>query len=73
MEWSLAAAGAPHNQNFVAYAGRTAVAVGTLVVADGLAWLGGASTRTRWRRRGAQSALIAARLRKAARSGCRWA
>ena len=72
-EWSLAAAGARHNQSFLAYAGRGAVAVAILCVLDGLAWLGGASTRTRWRRRGAQSALIAARLRRASRLGCRWA
>jgi GNAT superfamily N-acetyltransferase len=44
-----------------------------LRVEDGLAWLGGGAVRTPWRRRGIHQALILARLRRAARQGCRWA
>ena len=57
----------------MAFAGRIAVAVAAVRIDQGLAWLGGAATRTRWRGRGAQSALIAARLRRAQRAGCGWA
>ncbi len=39
-------------------------------VADGLAQLTGAATRPAHRRRGVQSALLAARLREAAEWGC---
>jgi hypothetical protein len=70
--WSLAAAasGAEHH---LALAGRIPVAVGALRMEGDLAWLGGGATLTRWRRRGAHGALIAARLRRASRQGCRWA
>jgi hypothetical protein len=71
--WSLAGATSARYEPYLAYRGRTPVAVASLRIEDDLAWLGGAGTLTRWRRHGAQSALIAARLRRAARAGCRWA
>ena len=71
--WTIAAATAPSYERYLAYVGATAVAVASLRIEGDMAWLGGAGTLTRWRRRGAQSALIAARLRRAARAGCRWA
>lgn len=71
--WSLAAATTTSYERYLAYVGATPVAVGALRIDRDLAWLGGAGTLTRWRRRGAQSALIVARLRRAARRGCRWA
>ena len=46
------------------------VAAGVLCIHDGVALLAGASTRPEWRRRGAQTALLAARLRLARRAGC---
>ena len=70
--WSLAAAKVPTYDRYLAYVGRTPVAVAAMRVAGDLAWLGGAGTLTRWRRRGAQSALIAARVHDAAERGCRW-
>lgn len=48
----------------------TMVATGVLSIHDGVALLAGASTRPEWRRRGAQTALLAARLRLARRAGC---
>jgi GNAT superfamily N-acetyltransferase len=72
-KWSLVAAAIPTYERYLAYVGATPVAVGALRIEGGLAWLGGAGTLTRWRRRGAQSALIAARLRRARWRGCRWA
>jgi hypothetical protein len=71
--WSLAAASSPRYEHFLAFHGAKPVAVGSLGVDDELGWLGGAATLTKWRRKGAQRALIAARLRSAARQGCRWA
>ena len=71
--WSLASAGAPGYEQYLAFAGATPVAVGSLRIDGDLAWLGGAATLACWRRHGAHGALIAARLRSAARRGCRWA
>lgn len=71
--WVLAAAAAPGSEHFLGFAGRNAVASGVLSVERDLAWLGGGATLPRWRRLGAHAALIAARLRRARRRGCRWA
>ena len=71
--WSIAAATIPTYERYLAYVGARAVAIAALRIEGDMAWLGGAGTLTPWRRRGAQSALIAARLRRAARAGCRWA
>lgn len=70
--WSLAAAHDEGLEQYLAYVGETPAAVGVLRVEDGLGWMGGGATLTRWRGRGAHSALILARLRRAARAGCRW-
>lgn len=48
------------------------VAVGALRIEGDLAWFGGTATLPRWRHRGAHTAVIGARLRRAARAGCRW-
>ena len=72
-DWSMAAAAAGENECFLAFLGATTVGAGILRSDAGLAWLGGGATRTRWRRRGVQTALIGARLRRAARLGCQWA
>lgn len=71
--WSVAARLSDGDENFVALDGARPVAAASLRVDGDLAWLGGAATRTRWRRRGAQGALIATRLRRAVQLGCRWA
>ncbi|MBI3199948.1 MAG: hypothetical protein HYZ29_00310 [Myxococcales bacterium] len=47
------------------------VATGALFVADGIAWIGAGATRPDKRRLGAQSAILAARLRAARDLGCR--
>jgi len=72
LAWPIAARTSGGGENFIALDGARPVAVASLRVDGDLAWLGGAATRTFWRRRGAQSALIAQRLRRAARLGCRW-
>jgi acetyltransferase (GNAT) family protein len=73
LAWPIAARSSRGGEHFLALDGRRPVAVASLRVDRDLAWLGGAATRTRWRRRGAQGGLIATRLRHAAQLGCRWA
>lgn len=55
---------------YAARDGEAIAAAGVLAVHQGVAVLAGASTRPAWRRRGAQAALLAARLRDARRHGC---
>ena len=71
--WAMAAIEKRTYDYFVAMVGRTPVGVGAARVDGSLAWLGAGATLTRWRRHGVHAALIAARLRSAARRGCRWA
>jgi hypothetical protein len=70
--WSLAGVTMPGVEQYLVRAGRVPVATGALRIDGELAWLGGGSTLTAWRRHGAHATLIAARLRRAARRGCRW-
>ena len=63
----------PHTAGSTCFAASidgTVAATGVLAIHGGIALLAGASTRPAWRRRGAQSALLAARLRQARRAGC---
>ena len=55
---------------FVAFDGRNAVAAGALYCSGKAAWLGIGATLPSHRRRGAQSALLAARIRAAVKAGC---
>jgi GNAT superfamily N-acetyltransferase len=55
---------------FVAFDGETPAATGALYAQDGVGWLGIAATLPEHRRRGAQSAILAARIRAAAEEGC---
>lgn len=63
-------AGAPGFDRQVARLGGAVVGAATLRVHDGVALLCGASTLPAARRRGVQTALLAARLRSAALAGC---
>jgi GNAT superfamily N-acetyltransferase len=56
--------------SFVAEMEGQAVATGALAIHDGVALLAGASTVPKWRRRGAQRALLDARLKYAVQAGC---
>jgi GNAT superfamily N-acetyltransferase len=55
---------------FVAYEGQQPAAAGALYVLGELAWLGIGATVPQLRGRGAQTALLAARIRRAAELGC---
>lgn len=63
-------AGKPGFHHFMAFDGAKPVAVAALAVNEGLGYLGWMSTAEDARRRGAQQALIAARVAKAQALGC---
>lgn len=60
----------PDPRAFVALVDGDAVACGSLTIADGVGWLGGAATRPSHRGRGLQTALLHHRLRLAHELGC---
>jgi hypothetical protein len=70
--WVAACVGRPGWRHYLAFDGATPVATGALYVQDGLGWLGWATTLPSHRGRGAQSAIVARRIRDAAALGCRW-
>lgn len=65
-EWLGSVAGAPGFRPFLAWAGDEPAGAGALFVGDGIGWLGLAATVPEHRRKGAQGAILAARLRAAA-------
>ncbi len=69
-QWLVAIVGRPGWRCFSAFDGRDAVASGALYSSGNAAWFGIGATRPSHRRRGAQSALLAARIRAAAQAGC---
>lgn len=56
--------------HYLAFDGTTPVGTAAMFVRDGIAWLGIASTRPAYRRRGGQLALLARRINDAAGLGC---
>lgn len=71
LPWIAAAVGAPGFSHYLAYDGDRAVATGLLFVEGNCGWMGWAGTLTPYRRRGAHTALIAARLKRAAELGAK--
>ena len=69
--WIECSVGRPGWQHYLAFDGDQPVATGALFVYEQIGWLGVAATLRSHRRRGAQSALIARRIRDAAALGCR--
>src|SRR5262249_41872737 len=59
-------------QHFVAYDGDTSAGTGALYIKNKIGWLGIAGTLASHRKRGAQGAIMAARIRAAAEAGCEW-
>lgn len=56
--------------HYIAWDGETPAAAAALMVRDGTGWLGIGGTRPEFRGRGAQSALIARRVRDGSKKGC---
>jgi GNAT superfamily N-acetyltransferase len=69
--WLAAVFARPRWTCFLAFAGDKPVASGALFVWRGVGWLSFAATLPEYRRRGAQSALLASRIDAAAQIGCR--
>ena len=69
-EFGLGAHSAVGSADFLAVVDGHAFGCGSLQVASGVGWLGGAATRPRHRRRGAQGALLRHRIRLATEVGC---
>jgi GNAT superfamily N-acetyltransferase len=70
--WSRAQVGRPAWQTFGAFEGDVMVGCAALYLDGEMGGLMGAATLPEHRGKGAQSALMAARLRAAGRAGCRW-
>lgn len=68
-DWLSLVAGDSDWHCFIAYEGQEPVAGGMLYTSGGAGWLGVAATRIEYRGRGAQSALLAARIDRARRIG----
>jgi GNAT superfamily N-acetyltransferase len=68
--WVGALAGRDGWSCYVAYAAVAPAGCGLLFAAGGAAWLGGAATLPAFRGRGAQTAILAARIARAAELGC---
>jgi hypothetical protein len=62
--------GLPGWNHYVAWDGDTPAAAAALMIRDGTGWLGIGGTRSEYRGRGAQSALIAQRVRDGSKVGC---
>jgi hypothetical protein len=69
--WIARVPGRPGWHCFLAYADEEPAATGAIYVEDGVGWLGAAGTLPEHRRKGAQNAILAARIRAAAEARCR--
>ncbi len=69
--WLAAFVGGPGWRHYLAWDGDTPVATGALFIRDGVGWLGVGSTLPSHRRRGAQGAIMAQRIRDGVELGCR--
>jgi GNAT superfamily N-acetyltransferase len=63
-------AGRPGWACYVAYDGESPTGAGALFVHEGIGWLGFGATLAQFRGRGAQSAILAARIEDARKQGC---
>jgi hypothetical protein len=70
--WLEASVGRPGWQHYLAWDGDRPVAAGALYLQDRVGWLGVATTLPSHRRRGAQLALMAARIKAGVELGCEW-
>jgi hypothetical protein len=70
--WVAAQVGLPGSEHYLAFLGETPVATGQIITHGNDVWVGGAATLTKFRRHGAQGALIAHRVRRSEALGCRW-
>jgi GNAT superfamily N-acetyltransferase len=67
--WIAGIVGRPRFRTFMAFDGETPVACGTVFIDGNTSWLGFGATLASHRRRGAQSAILAARIRASREAG----
>jgi hypothetical protein len=72
ISWLAGMVGVPGFDHFLAFEGDTPIATGMLYANGRVGVLGWAATETKFRRRGAHTALIAARIIRARELGLRW-
>jgi GNAT superfamily N-acetyltransferase len=72
ISWLAGMVGESGFEHFLAFEGRTPIATGMLYANGGVGVLGWAATDTKFRRHGAHTALIAARVARARELGLRW-
>ena len=72
LEWIAASVGAPGFNHYLAFRGERPVATGLVYVEGDYAWMGWGGTLTPFRRQGAHSALVAARVDRARELGAKW-
>ncbi len=70
--WGASLVGRPNWRNYIAFSGDKPAAIASLRVQDGIGWLGNGATLPEYRRRGAQGALMARRIRDGIGMGCQW-
>jgi hypothetical protein len=70
--WIESGVGRPGWLHYLGFDGERPVAAAALFMRDGVGWLGVGCTLPSHRRRGAQGALMAQRIRDAAANGCEW-
>lgn len=70
--WIASLVGRPNWRHYLAWDGDGPIAAAALFIDGAVGWLGVAGTLAAARRRGAQRALLSARLIDGAREGCRW-
>jgi acetyltransferase (GNAT) family protein len=70
--WAASLVGRPNWRNYLAFDGEEPVASASLFVQDGIGWLGNGATLPSHRRRGAQGALMAQRIRDGIEMQCEW-
>jgi len=70
--WAKSLVGRPNWRNYLAFDGDEPAAIASLRVQDGIGWLGNGATLPSHRRRGAQGALMAQRIRDGIEMHCKW-
>jgi len=71
-EWTASPVGRPGWTHYGAWDGSDLVATGAMFTTGRVAWIAFAATKASHRGRGAQSSLIAERVRRASELGCDW-
>ena len=70
--WLASLVGLPDWRHYMAFDGDAPAAIGTMYIKGNIAWLGIDGTLRAYRRRGAQGAIMARRVRDAIAMSCQW-